>query len=59
MDVRGSGWYSYLLYSADIPDFPTYAEAWMQYQFASDDKSFNRIATSEVYSNLEVSACHK
>jgi hypothetical protein len=31
----------------------------MQYQFAADDKSFNRIVTSEVYSNLELSACHK
>jgi hypothetical protein len=59
MTPLGSGWYSYLLYSESLPDFTKYENAWVQYQFVAYDSGFNRIATSEVYSDLELSACHK
>ena len=59
MIPAGSGWYRYLLYSGDIPEFTKFEEALVQFQFVAYDSGFNRIATSEVYSDLELSACHK
>jgi hypothetical protein len=59
MTPAGSGWYSYLLYAESLPDFTKYENAWVQYQFVAYDSGFTRIATSEVYSDLELSACHK
>jgi hypothetical protein len=59
MTPMGSGWYSYLLYAESLPGFTKYENAWVQYQFVAYDSGFNRIATSEVYSDLELSACHK
>ncbi len=59
MVPAGSGWYRYLLYSGDIPEFTKFEEAWVQFQFVAYDSGFNRIATSEVYSDLELSVCHK
>jgi hypothetical protein len=59
MTPLGSGWYSYLLYSESLPDFTKYENAWVQYQFVAYDSGFSRIATSEVYSDLELSVCHK
>jgi hypothetical protein len=59
MDPTGSGWYSHLLYAESIVGFHTYENALVEYQFVAHDSGFNRIAWSEVYSDLELSACHK
>ncbi|MBN2085326.1 MAG: hypothetical protein JW748_08860 [Anaerolineales bacterium] len=59
MKAAGVGWYSHLLYAESLPDFEKYENAWVQYQFVAYDGNFNRIATSEVYSDLELTACHK
>jgi len=59
MTGGGSGWYSYLLAAEDIPDFAKFREAWVQYQFVAYDKSFARVETSGVFSDVELSACGK
>jgi hypothetical protein len=59
MAPAGSGWYSYLLFAESIPGFHTYENALVEYQFVAYDGGFNRIEWSEVYSDLELSACHK
>jgi hypothetical protein len=57
MRPLGSGRYSYRLFSQDIPEFATFADAVVQYQFVAYDSGFNRIATSHVYTDLELSVC--
>ncbi|MGD0174684.1 MAG: right-handed parallel beta-helix repeat-containing protein [Anaerolineales bacterium] len=57
MTPIGSGWYSYLLLSEDIPNFTKFPDAWVQYQFVAYDKSFTRVATSDVLGDVEVSTC--
>ncbi len=59
MTPMGSGWYSYMLLSEAIPDFTKFADAIIQYQFVAYDKSFARVAASDVYLDVELSACGK
>jgi hypothetical protein len=59
MSAAGSGEYSYLLFSEAIPDFTKFREAWVQYQFVAYDRSFAGISTSEVFWDLDLSACGK
>jgi len=59
MAPMGSGWYSYMLLSEAIPDFTKFPDAVVQYQFVAYDKSFARMATSDVLWNVELSACGK
>jgi hypothetical protein len=59
MTPLGSGWYSYTLPSASIPDFTKFADAVVQYQFVAYDKSFAHLATSDVFLDVELSACGK
>ncbi len=59
MTPQGSGWYSYQLLSESIPDFTKFPDALIQYQFVAYDKSFGRIATSDVFWDVELSACGK
>ncbi len=59
MKPAGSGRYSYELLTEDISGFSKWENAWIQYQFVAYDKSFNRVATSDVYSDLVLSACHQ
>jgi hypothetical protein len=59
MTPMGSGWYSYKLLSESIPGFVKFEDAWVQYQLVAYDKSFARIATSDVLWDVELTACHK
>jgi CSLREA domain-containing protein len=58
MAPGGSGWYMYQLETTDIPGFVKWENSWIQYQLVAYDKGFARVATSEVYSDLLLSACH-
>jgi hypothetical protein len=59
MTPMGSGWYSYLLLSEAIPDFTKFKDSLIQYQFVAYDKSFARVAASDVLWDVELSACGK
>jgi hypothetical protein len=59
MAPMGSGWYSYLLLSEAIPDFTKFKDSLIQYQFVAYDKSFARVAASDVLWDVELSACGK
>jgi titin len=59
MTPQGSGWYKYELLAETIPGFVTYEDAWVQYQLVAYDKSFARVATSDVLWDVELTACHK
>jgi CSLREA domain-containing protein len=54
----GSGGYAYQLVTESIPGFVQWENSWIQYQFVAYDKNFTRVATSDVYSDIELSACH-
>jgi hypothetical protein len=58
MSPAGSGRYAYALEGEAIPDFTKFEEAWVDYQFVAYNKAFERVETSEVYSDLTLSACH-
>ena len=47
-----------VLLAEDIPNFTKFETAWVQYQFVAYDKAFGRVATSDVYSDIVLSACH-
>jgi hypothetical protein len=57
MSPLGSGWYSYTLPSESIPSFTKFPDALVQYQFVAYDKNFARVATSDVFWDVELSAC--
>ena len=59
MTSLGSGWYSYMLLSEDIPDFTKFPDAWVQYQFVAFDKSNTILVRSDVLGDVELSACGK
>jgi hypothetical protein len=59
MTPMGSGWYSYMLLSEDIPKFTAFRDAWVQYQFVAYDKSFAEVARTDVLWDVELSACGK
>jgi CSLREA domain-containing protein len=59
MTPQGSGWYKYELLGETIPGFVKYEDAWVQYQLVAYDKSFARVATSDVLWDVELTACHK
>jgi hypothetical protein len=59
MTPLGSGWYSYLLLSEAIPEFTKFRDALIQYQFVAYDKSFARGPSSDVFYDVELSACGK
>jgi len=59
MISTGSGGYSYLLFSESIPEFTKFREAWVQYQFVAYDSMFARVSTSDVFWDLDLSACGK
>jgi hypothetical protein len=48
-----------MLLSESIPEFSTFRDALIQYQFVAYDKSFARLATSDVFWDVELSACGK
>jgi CSLREA domain-containing protein len=58
MTPAGLGLYTYELLTGDISGFNQWENAWIQYQLVAYDKNFTRVATSDVYSDLELSACH-
>jgi hypothetical protein len=57
MSSMGSGWYSYMLLSEDIPSVTKFRDAWVQYQFVAYDKSNTAVARSDVLWDVELSAC--
>jgi hypothetical protein len=59
MTPAGSGWYTYNLSAESIPGFVRFENAWVQYQLVAYDKSYTKVASSDVYSDLELSACHQ
>ncbi len=59
MIPAGSGWYSYEVLTEELSGFTKWENAWIQYQLVAYDKAFARVATSDVYSDLELSACHQ
>jgi CSLREA domain-containing protein len=58
MKPSGLGLYTYELLTEDIAGFSQWENAWIQYQLVAYDKNFTRVATSDVYSDLVLSACH-
>jgi CSLREA domain-containing protein len=58
MIPQGNGWYFFQLSSEKIPGFTKYDDAWVQYQFVAYDADFQRVATSDVYSDVELTVCH-
>ncbi len=58
MKPAGSGWYSYEIMTEEISGFTKWENAWIQYQFVAYDKAFARVATSDVLSDIVLSACH-
>jgi hypothetical protein len=58
MIPSGLGLYTYELLTEDIAGFSQWENAWIQYQLVAYDKNFTRVATSDVYSDLVLSACH-
>jgi hypothetical protein len=59
MTPMGSGWYSYMLLSEEIPKFTAFRDAWVQYQFVAYDKSYTEVARTDVLWDVELSACGK
>jgi hypothetical protein len=59
MSPAGSGWYTYTLAAESIPGSVKFEDAWVQYQLVAYDKIFAKVASSDVYSGLELSACHQ
>jgi hypothetical protein len=57
MTPMGSGWYSYMLLSEDIPSVTKFRDAWVQYQFVAYDKSNTEVARSDVLWDVELSTC--
>jgi hypothetical protein len=57
MKPLGDGWYRYILQADAIPDFAKHRESWVQYQYVAFDKEFNPVEHSDVYWDLELSAC--
>jgi hypothetical protein len=57
MAAAGSGWYSYTLYAEDIPNFTKFREAWVGYQFVAHDGVSEVVTRSEVFHDVELSAC--
>jgi hypothetical protein len=57
MSSMGSGWYSYMLLSEDIPSVTKFRDAWVQYQFVAYDKSNTVVARSDVLWDVELSIC--
>jgi CSLREA domain-containing protein len=58
MKPAGYGKYWYELLTEDISEYDKWENAWIQYKLVAYDKNFNRVATSDVYSDVELSACH-
>ncbi len=58
MKPAGSGRYSYEIMTEEISGFTKWENAWIQYQFVAYDKAFARVATSDVLSDIVLSACH-
>jgi hypothetical protein len=57
MSPMGSGWYSYMLLSQDIPSVAKFRDAWVQYQFVAYDKRNAVVARSDVLWDVELSIC--
>ena len=59
MTPLGAGNYEYNLASTSIPDYASYQEAWLLYQFVASGPGGTLVLRSDVFSNATLFACQK
>jgi CSLREA domain-containing protein len=59
MTPLGAGNYEYNLVSTSIPDYASYPEAWLLYQFVASGPGGTLVLRSDVFSNATLFACLK
>jgi CSLREA domain-containing protein len=59
MTPLGGGVYALTLVSEGIPNFTAFDEAWLQYQFVALDAAGAIVGRSDVFSDVQLSVCHR
>jgi CSLREA domain-containing protein len=59
MIPAGNNRFYYTLSIYDLPDYDTFADAWLQYQFVVYDADQNKLGYSDVFGNISCQRCEK
>jgi hypothetical protein len=57
MDPAGNGWFQRTFSATSIPDYTSYANAWILYQFVATGSDGSIVGRSPVYSDVTLSGC--
>jgi hypothetical protein len=57
MDPAGNGWFQRTVSATSIPDYTSYANAWILYQFVATGSDGSIVGRSQVYSEVALSGC--
>ncbi len=57
MSTTGNGWFKRTVSATSIPNYNTYTNSWVLYQFVATGSDNSIVGRSQVYSDIALSSC--